>query len=102
GRGLRRCGAPPEPARAGPPSPGRPGEGLGPDRPGPREAVDRRGPALVHVLPLVRLPERPRRLQPRPAGRPVQRRLVRWAPPGAAALPAPGGGPVLAGPGPDR
>ena len=40
---------------------------VGPDRPEPGEAVDRRGPALVHLLPPVRLPERPDRRQPRAA-----------------------------------
>ena len=40
---------------------------IGPDRPGPREDVDRRGAALVHLLPPVRLPERPGRGEPGPA-----------------------------------
>ena len=44
---------------------------------GAREAVDRRGPALVHVLPPVRLSERPRGLQSRPARRHGRRWLVR-------------------------
>ena len=76
----------------------RPGHDLDPGRPHPRAGRDRRGAALVHLLPPLRLPDRPRDRQPRPArrGRRVLPRLVR----GAAALRAAGRQHLPSDPGP--
>ena len=76
----------------------RPGHDVDPGRPHPRAGRDRRGAALVHLLPPVRLPDRPRDRQPRPPrrGRRVLPRLVR----GAAALRAAGRQHLPSDPGP--
>ena len=76
----------------------RSGHDLDPRRPHPRAGRDRRGAALVHLLPPVRLPDRPRDREPRPArrGRRVLPRLVR----GAAALRAAGRQHLPSDPGP--
>ena len=86
-RGLRRRRAAARPPRRRPSAARDPEQTVGPDRARAREAVDRRGASLVHLLPPVRLPERPGHRQPRPAGR-TPATVLRAAPRGPAALPA--------------
>src|SRR5204862_1833086 len=88
----RRGALPPPRSHAA--APRRRDQELDPPRPEPREDGHQGRAALLYLLPPLRLPHGPRRLQPRPSR--WRRRLFRGLARGAAALPAPRGGVVRA------